>query len=732
METSEIVGCDSGGRTRRSVGRRRATTAAEYLALVALVGAFLWRGLVPAWKTLNTDFPDYYLAARLYHQGYPLDQIYDWTWVQRQKDHAGIDRPIVAYTLLTPFSLLPVLPFSSLPPLPAKRWWLLVNLALLGLTGYLLHRMSKLGVRRVALLMFLAVIPLRSNFLYGQEYVLLLFLFTLAAWFYLRSQAVASGITLAVAAALKIYPGLVVILFLRKRQWRAAGSLLAGSAALWLLSIGLFGWQTVRTYLFEVLPWPLRAEGQDPYNPTWNSVSALLHRLFVAEPDLNPHPLFHLPAAYAVMQPVCQGLIFVPFLWLMTSSRSGAQREKLEWGVFIAMLLFLSTNPGTYDFNALILTAVFAVDYLMSAGRRRAAAVTVALYALVCFPIYRWVPNAPTGWRTFLALPRLWAMTALWICLVAVSSRASSRGLMGRLRSREAATFGAIWLALVALGATLNLRHQRREFQNYGARIAARGPALATDPVVAGETVLFTAMTRDGYATESLRPGLPAALAFPSDSFHPATVPGGEMGWVERVSTQSRIIRFLLGAATPAADGVVEAQDAEKPAVSSDGKWLAYIRESKGRGVLWVKPLSARVPVRFDWEKQLSPDTLDVLDLTFDTADDVIFSARHDGPPVLFTVDPRIGGAVPLGSSAPRRFPAASPDGRWLTYSEREGSNWQLWVQDLVTHAERQLTDSDCNSIAPAWYPDSQHLVYATDCGRGYGLTALCRIKAVP
>ena len=72
----------------------------EYLLLGTLVAIFVWRGFVPAWKTVNSDFADYYLAARLYHQGYPLGQIYDWTWFQRQKDHAGIETPLVGFTLL--------------------------------------------------------------------------------------------------------------------------------------------------------------------------------------------------------------------------------------------------------------------------------------------------------------------------------------------------------------------------------------------------------------------------------------------------------------------------------------------------------------------------------------------------------------------------------------------------------------------------------------------------------
>jgi hypothetical protein len=96
-------------------GRSSLNRIAENLLLVTLVASFLWRGFLSAWKSLNTDFVDYYLAARLYHQGYPLEQVYDWTWIQRQKDHAGIDRPIVAFALLTPFRFCPSCPFLRSP-----------------------------------------------------------------------------------------------------------------------------------------------------------------------------------------------------------------------------------------------------------------------------------------------------------------------------------------------------------------------------------------------------------------------------------------------------------------------------------------------------------------------------------------------------------------------------------------------------------------------------------------
>jgi hypothetical protein len=705
----------------------------ESVVLLALVAVFVWRGFLPAWKSLNTDFPDYYLAARLYRQGYALEQIYDWTWIQRQKDHAGIQRPIVAFTLLTPFSLLPVLPFSSLPPLSAKHCWLLVNVVLLAVVGCLLHRITRLGARRVSILMFLAMVPLRSNFLYGQEYILLLFLLTFAAWLYFEGQTAACGGVLAIAGALKIYPALFVFFFARKKQWRAALGLCVGSFGLWLLSIGLFGFETIRTYLVEVLPWPLRGEGQDPYTVAWNSLTALLHRLFIAEPELNPHPLVHFPAAYAFLQPICQGLIFVPFLWLISPSRAEVEREKLDWGCYVAVLLILSTNPASYDFNGLILTSALVVGYLFNAGRRREAAAVIALYAFVCFPIYRWMPKSPTGWRTLLAFPRLWGLVGLWICLLGVLARSSPQPLAWRLKSREAGVFAAIFVALVAVGVALNLRHLKGQFKNYEARLVSTADSqLATDPATAGEKVLFTTMTSEGYGTVSFDRGSLTALAFRLDSFHPATALGPNLGWVELASRRSQIIRFPLDTTESNPERLdVEAEGAEKPTVSQDGRWLAFIRESRGWGSLWVKNLRPNTgdrSSRLEW--QLSPPDLNVLDAAFYAADRIIFSARRSGQPAFFTTGPYLHEVSPERPLKPRRFPSASPDGRWLAFSQLELSNWQLWIRDLDTQEERRLTDSDCNSVAPAWYPDSKTLVYATDCGRGYGLTALCRIQA--
>jgi Tol biopolymer transport system component len=169
--------------------------------------------------------------------------------------------------------------------------------------------------------------------------------------------------------------------------------------------------------------------------------------------------------------------------------------------------------------------------------------------------------------------------------------------------------------------------------------------------------------------------------------------------------------------------------------VSLDGKWLAFIRETRGRGGLWFKELlpKANTASADAVEWQAGDEKCDVLEAAFFPDDRIVFAAQVNSLAALFALDLITRRISPLSiSSQPTRYPAVSPDGQWLAYSQNEKGSWQLWVMSFPTGEKRRLTVGDCNSIAPAWFGDSKTLVYATDCGRGLGMTALCRVRAVP
>ena len=688
--------------------------------LLVLLGVFCVKGFVPAWTTLNSDFPNYYLVAKLYRAGYPLERVYEWTWLQRQNDHLGVHQGLVSFIPSTLASALPVLPLTSLAPLQAKRAWLIANLLFLGLTLFLCVRMTRLRWEWCGLLALLLFMPLRNNFLLGQMHLFVLLLLTIGAWLYFRNSQFWSGIALAAAVALKIYPALFLIYFIWKKQWRAAIGVVAGSIIFAALSLYLFGVNTCVAYLREVLPFGLRGETLDPYNPAWNSFTALLKRLLIYEPTLNPHPVVHAPALYALLHALIHVSILVAFLWAIGTREGDLERCKLEWGGFLFLILFLSSQPGTYHLVALILAAVLVGDYLISQERVPMAASALFAYALVGGPLFRVPGVMPTGWQNLLFFPRLlWMSVLAAIVLWALSQRFSQF-----LDFRNAILAVSSIALLTFLGFLSNQHHLRRQFDNYDHRVLSlTDDLLATDPEQSGIAILFTHMNSKGYSVDRIENGIAAAVVNGSDdAFHPASPADSSTIWAERpTKRESRIIRVKgEGAET------VEVNNAEQPVASSDGRLLAFVRETRGRNVLMLRTISPG--------HDSAPDAVvagaefDPHEATFTPDNRLLFSSNREGRFSLY-VWSTDEGIRPLGHpSCSARYPAASADGKWIAFSCEERGNWHLNVMRSNGTEQRELTAGECNSVSPVWTSDSQHLIYATDCGRGLGLTALAKI----
>ncbi len=695
---------------------------------------FIFRGLVPAWATLNTDFPNYYLSARLYLDGYPVERLADWAWMQRLKDHAGIDQPLVGFIPLTLFSSLVVAPLTALPILAAKRVWLAVSFLLLAAIGAILTRITKVGPRRIALLILIPIVPLRMHFHYGQQNVLLLFLVTLSAWAYFEERKFTAGAVLALASALKLYPAMLALLFVRKRQWRALAGLACGVVVVAISALALFGWEPVRTYLVEVAPRAvLRGEVVDPYTAHLNSASGMFRRMFVFEPDLNPQPLIDAPFIFAVLAPLFSVTVLIAWFLLLTPGKAPAFKEKLDWGISVSFLLVLSTAIASYHYCFLILGAVLAIDGLLAAGLPQQARLVFFAYAVVGLPYDRFFPDSPHGWRTPLGYPRLFA-----VALLCLSLAWAARAL--RTRNGTAARTAIpvpIWLgglALVAFAIVSQVAHLRSQRSSYAQRLPS--PALTNgEPATAGDRVYFVQMVDSGYALGNTAGG-PLMIGPPgTDLLHPTVTLDGQRAWMEVAGrSRSHVVAFAPGQPTQSIASLpVVADDAEQPVVSGDGRRLAFLRRTRGRASLWLMDLRRQSDLRpAPAPREIAGVGYDVFDAGFFPDGRIVFTGWTTHGTKLFVYDPDTERTDELAiSRRPVRYPAVSPDGRWLAYSERSGSNWQLNLLPLPSGVPHPLTNGECNSIEPAWYGDSRTLAYATDCGRGLGETALARLSAV-
>ncbi len=692
-------------------------------ALFLLITYLCLHTLPRAWRTLNTDFPNYYMSARLVHEGYDTSRMYEWTWLQREKDHRAVDIRVIGLSPITPFSTLAMWPLAGLTPLTAKHVWILLNLAFLIPIGWILRSMTGLSYRRVALILALSF-PLHRNLLYGQFYVFLLLLIVSACWAYLRGFRALAGVLVAIAAACKIFPVLFFVFFLQRRDWRAlVWGAITGLAAI-ATSVAVFGWNVHRTYLHEILPWTLHGEAMPPYVAS-ASISGVLHRLFLSEPQWNPHPWHYSPLCYALLLAALQMLVLAPAILLIDRQDNSRSRILLEWSGLLTASLTISTVPALYNFVLMAFPACVLSAVLLQRKRYGWLATLLVAYVGIGLPIPN--PHRMTAPALLLPLLRLPLMLALLLGIYALLWRDSPAKGVSRDWTRYA------WAAAMAISvvfSTVSTFYRERDVRReYAYRLPLRAQGfLNAGPRQTGKGVLYIAFTLGGYhlVTENRNkiisdpsPDSPEDdLSFTSGFGNVRT----EKILVKRgLNPRSRIVDLR-------APSHIVVDDAREPMLSADSRNLAFMQDDLGRGRLMVRRAFESNAAN---ESALTPRSLNVYEASFLSEREYAFSAvSQQGSPQIYLSDATHANApLALGKS---RYPALSPDGRWMAYSRFDYGVWNLWLRDQTTGATRRIADVPCNQIQPAWEGDSKTLLYSTDCGRSLWFTAISRRRVVP
>jgi hypothetical protein len=231
------------------------------------------------------------------------------------------------------------------------------------------------------------------------------------------------------------------------------------------------------------------------------------------------------------------------------------------------------------------------------------------------------------------------------------------------------------------------------------------------------QDILFVGMRPEAYEVLNQKDEVVAPLpsgATPVDQL--SFTATGESLLVEIAdATGSRVVR--------SSDAITLANDAESPAVSRDGLTLAYIREVKGRGYLRTSELSP--PHR---DLQLTDESYDVRQASFLGSERLVVAAKHNEHISLFIVSPGQQFSPFFSAAGDIGGFAISPDDRLIAFTELVRSRWQLAVLEMQSGRVTTLTAIDCNAFRPTW-SSATEILYATDCGRGLGLTALARAE---
>ena len=664
----------------------------EWCILLLLVILFVVRGFVPAWQTLNTDFPNYYLGAALHHNKIPLDRAYEWTWFERQKDRLGIEQSLVGFVPFPPLCAAPMLPLATFPALQAKRIWLISNLAFLVGSVWLLSRATGLAFLRALLLAHLCVVPLRANFLLGQLYVFLLLLICGAFYAHTKGFRFTSGLLIAAAGSLKIFPAGFLLLFLWKRDWRAVVGVVFGLVLFLITSVALFGVPVHRVFFQEILTRAMAGEIVDPY--VTRSLTGIWAHLFLFEPTLNPAPLFPSTLLAALFKSMTTAVLVVAFL--MTVRREDDSKRKIEWAGFITLLLLLSTMPATYHYCVLIGAAVLGFAHLQQVNHRWMAIALCVLYALAFAPL-------PFPGLTLLMT------TAVFILLIVGSG-------MERASTRSTAMLVVGAFVFIVASTLVNSRSLEKQHQEYVDRLPGgyRG-IYAANPYAVPEGTLLDAMMPTRYEAIVMSSAGRVEVHEGSDVLGVTGSSRSAAEFIEITGKNSTIARIEPPDYRPKV--LFEGQ---QPSVSPNGKWLTFIREVHGKGTAWLVNTGSGEPSR------LTPDGYDVLEATVADDGTVVVALGPVGRSTLAIVE-HGNGSTPIPINGVVRFPALPADRQRLVFSRRQRGAWNLVLYNFKDRTEKALTDYPCNATEPSW-ADAHTILYASDCGRGIGLTAIAKI----
>ncbi|MEP7169104.1 MAG: glycosyltransferase family 87 protein, partial [Bacteroidota bacterium] len=263
----------------------------------------IYFGIIPGWNKITSDFPNYYVSAKLLSEHKDLSVLYDNNLFNQKIKEYGI----IAngqFALYPPPNALVLLPLVSFDPLIAKRIWLGINIFLVFLTAVLIKKITQWNFFLSMNVLLLSGFALANDLFLGQVYLFCTVLLLSGYLFLSLNKIFLLSLSWGIVMALKYVPVIFLPLLLLKRKWKALAGMIAVLIAINLICIPFFGTAECIRFFKSIFISHLRGnlyEG-NPYSIKYQSWESLLNNLFVFDAKFNPHPVFNFPAGHAIFK----------------------------------------------------------------------------------------------------------------------------------------------------------------------------------------------------------------------------------------------------------------------------------------------------------------------------------------------------------------------------------------------------------------------------------------------
>lgn len=350
------------------------------------------------------DFGEYYYSAAKLRAGGSL-----YHYALQFTNGGQIDAGVPPF-LYPPAFILIILPLTFLPIDVAAAFWLTTLFACLIASVWLLvrllfaadllHRLAATLAISAALTLFQ---PVRASLFGRNADIILLFMVVLSLSAFSAGHDRRAVLWVVLAAAVKPFLGLLILLFLWKRAYRSIGvACLVGLATL-VLPVLLLGPKVLTDFLdvtrvffgsSSEQTWFVDPANQSPYG--------FLLRLFTV--NHFTVPLFNAPTLVTVLRYALIGLIVLALAVTVRRSRAiPVQQLALEYGLILIAALLISPVTEDIYLTYLVIPGLAVVAMLQKAPSRPLVLVLlggalVTTFAYLCLPQLKGISRAYYGY----------------------------------------------------------------------------------------------------------------------------------------------------------------------------------------------------------------------------------------------------------------------------------------------------------------------------------------------
>lgn len=391
------------------------------LAIVAFVS---YKGILPAWQEGPSDFSNYYVSSSLLVQGESISDFYNNDWFADKAINVGVDEG-AKFAPFPPATAFLYLPLTVLPPLQAKRIWLVCNLLFIGILVFQLKSISSLSLFEISLILSLFCIPIASNIRLGQSYLF----FTILLIQFLKAikekKYFLGGGLLGFASSLKYFPIVYFLYALPKLKKKILVGLFSSIIVLCSLPILVNGLSTYQAFFAEFwnhLNGNLSGQGQFSY--TFQSIDALLANLFVYDAELNPNAVSDSPSLKGIIKLIFTALVL--FFSVKAFKRGTQKTKNLTVAACIVASSLLIPASASYHLLLLFPAIVLVLNFLRKQENSTMEIGIVLLLTLVsCTILPHHIPELgfSSTLNTLIHFPRLYGLIALCSFLFMIQNR---------------------------------------------------------------------------------------------------------------------------------------------------------------------------------------------------------------------------------------------------------------------------------------------------------------------